>query len=466
MGLILKYVVITKAGTRHYRRRFPRAVAGVIGKGEFKRLLGETEREALRNYPRVHGEFERLVAEVRERKRAKGPRVVTPLDIHAAAVARAAELASSVVHVGGRALSGADPEAADILRESYLSGLPIDPETGEPVGGDAVEGRALGILASADGLSPPAPTIEDARKLYLKEKVAGRINERAKTNRINRAIDHLDAASVKRRRILSGLTREDARKVRDYLLRDLGMNPATVRRNLNDIRAVINLGLREFDLRDTPNPFLNLPIELNGPAILDRSPFPDDLLPAVRERIEHHASPALWHIWRIVENTGCRLGEVSGLLVSDLDLDHKFPHASLVHHPHRRLKNAGSVRKVPLIGEALKAAKEARKAAGDSPFLFPLYGRERGSDAASAALMKHVRGVTDNPKVVVHSLRHRMEDKMILAGVSDYDRNLVLGHSSGGMGDKYGGLDARMEAMAHALKAALSGPRKRGGKGR
>jgi hypothetical protein len=53
MGLILKYVVHTDAGTLHYRRRLPKAVAEASGRGEFKRLLGSTEKEAPRNWPKV-----------------------------------------------------------------------------------------------------------------------------------------------------------------------------------------------------------------------------------------------------------------------------------------------------------------------------------------------------------------------------------------------------------------------------
>ena len=65
MGLVLKHIIRTKAGTLHYRRRFPKDAISAIGRGEFKRLLGSTDREALQNYPKVNAEFERLVAEAR-----------------------------------------------------------------------------------------------------------------------------------------------------------------------------------------------------------------------------------------------------------------------------------------------------------------------------------------------------------------------------------------------------------------
>lgn len=453
MGLVLKHVVRTKAGTWHYRRRLPKDVGEVVGKGEFKRLLGSTEREALRNYPQINAEFERLVAEARRRLAGLGANA-TALEVHREAERRARELAQVGITVGGETLPGSDPEAADIIRESFLSSFPVHPETGEPVGVPEVEGRAIAILSSGGKLPRPSPTIDDAQRLYRRERVEGDINERAKGNQLDLVMGHLKASGLELSRPLEKLTREDARNMRDYMLRDLRTRPATVRRYMNVIRAVINFGLTEFDLKDAQNPFLNLIIRGEASAVDERKPVPEALLPDIRQRIENHAGGDLWQIWRIVENTGCRLGEVTGLLVADLHLDAKTPHINLVPHPHRRLKTAGTARRVPLIGEALEAAKEARKAAGGNVLLFPRYGRLRGADAASAILMKHIREVTKDRKIVVHSLRHRMEDRLTLAGVSEFDRNLVLGHSSGGMSERYGSAEARLEVAQKAMKAA------------
>lgn len=60
IGLSLKYIIQTKAGTWHYRRRVPKAAQSALPQNEFKRLLGDTRREALRNWPHVHAENERL----------------------------------------------------------------------------------------------------------------------------------------------------------------------------------------------------------------------------------------------------------------------------------------------------------------------------------------------------------------------------------------------------------------------
>ncbi|MFN7009049.1 MAG: tyrosine-type recombinase/integrase [Allorhizobium sp.] len=443
MGLILKHIVSTKAGTFHYRRRIPKDAAEVIGRSEFKRLLGQTEREALRNYPKVNAEFERVVEEARKGA-ARNVADLTPLEVHRLAQRRATELEAMTVYVGDRELTGADPEGADVIRDSALSSGVSDP----------VERQAVNLVANKGRISRPSPTLADAKRLYLQEKIKGGINETQRKLRLERVMGYLSHA-IEADRPLDQLTREDAREVRDHMLRDLDMKPATVRRYMNDIRAVVSFGITEFGLRDALNPFLRLEIRLQTVAREERSPIPAKTLKAIRDRLEAHAGADLWQIWRMMEGTGCRLSEVTGLLVSDLFLTDTIPYLNLVHHPHRRLKNNASIRRVPLIGEALSATKEALKAANGSPMLFARYCRVRGGDAASAILMKHVRTVTTDPKIVVHSLRHTMEDRLIRARVEEFDRNLVLGHSRGGMGERYGGPDARLEVAAGAVKAAL-----------
>jgi integrase len=91
----------------------------------------------------------------------------------------------------------------------------------------------------------------------------------------------------------------------------------------------------------------------------DRNSYTPEQLIKTRTRILDHASPDLQRIWRTLRGTGCRLAEVTGLLVEDVKIDHGTPYLDLKFHPHRRLKNAGSVRRVPLVGDALDAAKEA-----------------------------------------------------------------------------------------------------------
>jgi integrase len=169
------------------------------------------------------------------------------------------------------------------------------------------------------------------------------------------------------------------------------------------------------------------------------------------------ASPELALIWRLIEATGCRLAEVSGLRVEDVKTEGDLPHIRIEPHPLRSLKTKSSQRQVPLVGDALAAAEAALEAAAGGDMLFPSYGRRRGSDAASAALMKHLRAVSDNERHVLHSLRHNMKDRLILAEVSSLDQNLILGHALGSVGDRvYGGSVAKLRVTTRAMEKALA----------
>lgn len=121
----------------------------------------------------------------------------------------------------------------------------------------------------------------------------------------------------------------------------------------------------------------------------------------------------------------------------------------------QRLKTDPSRRRVPLVGDALEAAKEALRLT-KGPMLFPRYGVEGGNTNASAVLMKHVRKITDDAKKVVHSLRHNMKDTLILTGVETGLQNLILGHTLGGEGERYGGPEARLEHATRAMRKAIT----------
>ena len=407
MGLSLKYIIQTKAGTWHYRRRVPKAAQTAFPQSEFKRLLGDTRREALRNWLHVHAEFERL----------------TNSDKRSPKESFANEQHSS-------------PDTAPF--EQYITSPSQDHISTKQTPKPPLKGIVTEHYE---------PTLAGAKQLYLQERIIGDINERHKIARLERVMTHLHAI-IKPDCPLSQITRKDAREVRDRMLTALNMTPITVKRYLCDVSAMVNLGLREFDIRESINPFLNLPIKIDTVAREERDPLPVEVLTAMQERLSTHAAPDIRNIWQMVEGTGCRLGEVTGLLRSDVHIDGDIPYIDLVFHAHRRLKTNGSIRRVPLVGSALKATQNALRDSTDSVFLFPRYGRVRGADSASATLMKHLRAISDNPKHTIHSLRHSMEDKLTRAGVSEFDRNLILGHSSGGMSERYGGTEVRLE-IAH-----------------
>jgi integrase len=322
--------------------------------------------------------------------------------------------------------------------------------------------------------APPPVTLADAARVYEKERL-GENPKKSARNTFNKVKRRLETTLGPLDSIpLTSLTREDARKVRDALLaapKDVGQGvlaPTSVEREINSIKAMITLGITEFDLRGKAfNPFekLSLPASVVKTAQSEweeRDPLPNDILLAVRRRVMTRVRvPELRLIWRLLQATGCRGAEITGLQVEDVVLDHATPHLWVRWNDERQLKTKTSVRPIPLIGDGLAAAKEALEAARDErqhvPALFPRYARDGGPDAVSSALMGHLRKETKNPRHVVYSLRHNVKSWLGQSGASERDENRLLGHAEASVGNRYyGGLDDRLRGTSAALEAALA----------
>ena len=431
-----------------YRRKVPAQLRDILGKGELVFPLGKSKAEALRSYDRVHRDAERILKQARDEAlglTAKVPE--TALELFKATSLKVRELIGV-----GRGL--------DELEEWVISSTIAEQikAKGKP---SAADTELFRQLHSTDPQAP-AVTLTDAARLYLGDRFA-KSNPTPKARRKDeqrnmRVVGHVKAA-LGRDPTIAGLKRSDARRVRDHMLRVIE-GPSTVERYLNDIRAIIHHALVETDeLQGVTNPFTGLAAVTGDKVEAERSkrkPFTSEQLAATRQRVLTLArNDELRWIWRVLEGTGCRLSEVSGLRVVDAVVEGHHPHIDVQWHDERRVKTEASWRKVPLIGDALAAVREALKATTGG-MLFPSYGREGGGDAASAALMKHVRAVTDDRKVVVHSLRHNLKGRLRRAGASKADQDMILGHTLGGVGESYGSAEAMLEVATAAMKKAFT----------
>jgi len=126
------------------------------------------------------------------------------------------------------------------------------------------------------------------------------------------------------------------------------------------------------------------------------------------------------------------------LAKDDIHLDEEVPYVDIKPNPWRRLKTAGSQRKVPLVGLSLWAAKQAY-AASISPLLFPRYcnDKECHSNSASAALNKWLKQVAGSD-YVIHSFRHSMRDKLCSVNCPLDMIDQIGGWATEDIGHKYG----------------------------
>jgi integrase len=122
---------------------------------------------------------------------------------------------------------------------------------------------------------------------------------------------------------LKDLTREHARTLIDRLAAD-GNKTTTIRRSLNHIKAVVSAAIREAELAKA-NPFAALQIANEGQdaeeaSVPDRKTL-EDIAKALREDVT-----TVGILSMILRETGTRIGEFSGMKVSDVFLDAPVPY--------------------------------------------------------------------------------------------------------------------------------------------
>ena len=136
-------------------------VSAIITKREFKRKLGESEREALAAYPRYHAEVEREIADAklgRVRSGGVNRAARSEREAYVEALRRRADLVAS----------GASQDDLEIVADNLSDGYRQD-EDG-PLGVPPVDRYTINLLRDVHGtIKAPEPTLSDALRLYLKE---------------------------------------------------------------------------------------------------------------------------------------------------------------------------------------------------------------------------------------------------------------------------------------------------------
>jgi integrase len=240
-----------------------------------------------------------------------------------------------------------------------------------------------------------------------------------------------------------------ANEYRDALLKE-GQRTTTVRRRIGVIRTVFNTAIREREL-GIPNVFSSVKVPKLGKDAVKRSPVKRDervtIVRACRNRDDDVA-----HIVALIADTGARLQEIAGLQLSDLMVNHTPPYVTIAPNESRGVKARASRRHVPLVGEALWAARRVLALASrDQKYAFPRYahdGRCKGN-SASATIVKWF-GTMGIPKGA-HSFRHAMRDRLREVGASKEIQDAVGGWGRHEIGEQYG-LGPSIAALARWMK--------------
>ena len=226
--------------------------------------------------------------------------------------------------------------------------------------------------------------------------------------------------------------RDDARAFLAHL-QSVGNKTATIRRRFNTINAILNFAYQELEI-DRRNPFAKMTIVGEGLDAAKRGTFTDqELRDGYKQSMNSLTGIQL--LFPILGETGCRLAEIVGLRVGDVDLDDRV--LRIRPNNKRRLKTAGSERSLPLTHTACLALSMALEYSDDE-WMFPRYIKEDGCYAthASNALSKWTKrrwGLT------AHSLRHTFRDRLRAAEVPLEAIDQIGGWSSvSSIGSSYG----------------------------
>ncbi len=233
-------------------------------------------------------------------------------------------------------------------------------------------------------------------------------------------------------------------------LRARGNSVGTFKKRIGTIGRLLNYAKVEFDLPALGNPALRMTYE--GAPPKERSSFTDEewrmlLKLAIKEGDDKRLLLALLAV------TGCRLSEISGLLVSDIDKKNQ----SITIKPNnlRRLKNSHSQRVIPLvhlpIWKLLITFVDGKKA---SEPVFPnLAGSAKSNTVSNTAvkwIKRHINSERD-----AHSLRHTVKQRLADVECPPDTIKSIMGWSADGMLAVYGNGDLAIDVKKKWLKKAL-----------
>jgi integrase len=218
---------------------------------------------------------------------------------------------------------------------------------------------------------------------------------------------------------LKDASRDDGRKLVDYYEKQ-GLKSATIQKKVGWMIAAVNLAIDEGKLKF--NPFSSIVRDRDDKQ--RRLPLSETDIRNVKQNLDR-LDEGDQLLFRVLAATGMRLSEA-------FEIDGEMKERGCRYIIVGR-KTDQSLRRVPLPAALLPFLP--RKIEGQL-----LKAEPRGAGAASKRLMRFLRAVVgiDDPRKVVHSLRHRAQDRLRAAGCPEDLRWAILGHEEETVAAGYG----------------------------
>jgi integrase len=251
---------------------------------------------------------------------------------------------------------------------------------------------------------------------------------------------------------LDEINRKTVRDWISWLAQTRSQSGATLKRRICSISAMCSTAIDHAEL-EIANPFTRQRLPKHDDGF--REPFTAAHLKLIDRWLESSAgSRPSGLIIRLLRGTGARPLEIGGLAAEDILLTGEVAHILIRPNDYRGLKTVGSRRMIPLVGDALVAARLCL-ATVQAGALFPEPCHHTGS--LSARINKAIRstGVPKSNRLTAYSFRHTLQEAMRVSSVPFDVQQAVMGHAKRSMTERYGAQQVSLERIRSGLMSGL-----------
>ncbi|PCJ30872.1 MAG: hypothetical protein COA90_07885 [Gammaproteobacteria bacterium] len=426
----VKHLVRRKSGLYYFRKGIPAHLRTFYkGKREInKSLKTYVEAEAIRKIQRLADHYEsefKTIESTGGRDRAVALLKTYNLD--------PIPLEQQTIYQNGE-----DPEAEGSPYALLMQGLAAEHDIG---GGyskqEPHEQRAVDILHGREKLTLTEIRIHADKTLSESKQT---INKRSFDYYISRLPTE----------VLGHITRRQVQEVVNQLLAGGTLRTGSITKPLGHVRKKVReaITLHEMDIK---NPFEGIIVAGAGEDAVKRGSFSLSELNDVKKFILIKKDVATAQVLGLLTDTGARIGEIGGILLSNIKIDEEYPHLKITAQPNRKLKNKNSERLIPLVGLSLQIAtmivdnaEKGQIYAFEGYSKSGTYNADNCSGAVNKLLRSFIKGFSS------HSFRHTIRDRLMDASIPAHEIENLTGWTASKMINHYGknqGLKRLHEAL-------------------
>jgi integrase len=428
----------THAGGFRYKRRVPRDLHAVIGKVLWVSWLGTRREEAALKGAALGLEHSNLIDGLR-RLRDHDPAAYATISANGLTAwqgrAKAAEMGARFVeHVAntGIGLGFGPDDPSTVQADDLMTGARAQ-ETLKELRTEIAEARRIERVMG--GKPDDDGALFELCDLWERVRNPRSAKVREKTRLyVRRFIAHAGDLAPR------DVTRDHAISFRDKLA-ETGTE-SNARQHLDKLRTLFNVAMSEGVV--SVNPFHKVQPRRDQKKFTDgKQPFTPQQARIIFKALDGEDDDFAWAM-KLLAYHGARGGEVCQLRVDDVATVNGVP-VLRIHDQHGSVKNAASVRDVPIHPRCMGIVAYAKRVAakyGTDAWLFQSFkdhkqGRaHRFQDRGSRFLRKKV-GIADE-RLTVHSWRHTFRTLARNVEMPLPVSHAIMGHAEGGEHGKYG----------------------------